>query len=212
MDQRAYVSRFVSMLIVLVASAIILKPVLIMQHQSSIFEIILFEIMVISITIILGIQVSNKLEIAIWKKSSDTKRTIVIGALCTFVNMSIYFISRDQVLQWMPFMETLTPVDAIALSVRAAIQEEIVYRVFLMPLFVLILRSFKIDTNRIVAIGAILSSIFFGLNHPGFFIAFSYGLVLCYVYYKDGLLPAMIVHFFADAGPFLLLTVMQKGL
>lgn len=57
-------------------------------------------------------------------------------------------------------------------------------------------------------IGAVMPTFFFGLTHGGFLSAFFIGLALVYVYHQRGLLPAMIVHFFADAIPYVLAPMM----
>jgi hypothetical protein len=49
---------------------------------------------------------------------------------------------------------------------------------------------------------------FFGVTHPGFLSAFFIGLPLVYVYHPRGLLPAMVVHSFTDAIPYVLAPMM----
>lgn len=103
--------------------------------------------------------------------------------------------------------------EPLFLSLRAAIQEELVFRLLLIPLIVSYSsRIVKTKTNAAL-LGVILSSIAFGIIHPGFYFAFYCGLLLGYTYYKYGIVPAFIIHFLADVIPFTMLYVVQhRGL
>ncbi|MBU7009856.1 MAG: CPBP family intramembrane metalloprotease [Theionarchaea archaeon] len=80
------------------------------------------------------------------------------------------------------------------------------FRLFLFPVIAWAVAYFLHSQDASLITGALVSSFFFGLIHPGFgFITvFLIGLALVYIYYHRGLLPAMIAHSFTDAIPFTL--------
>ncbi len=59
-----------------------------------------------------------------------------------------------------------------------------------------------------LVVGALTSALVLGLIHPSFWSVFMIGLALTYIYYQRGLLPAMIVHFFTDAIPYTLVSLL----
>lgn len=96
----------------------------------------------------------------------------------------------------------------MALAFRAAQNEEVIFRFFLFPLVAWGVRHFVRSRRVSLVTGAMASSLFFGLIHPGFFPAFLMGLALVYIYHQRGLLPAMVVHFFTDAIPYVLVSLL----
>ncbi len=99
-------------------------------------------------------------------------------------------------------MDTLDLTQAFFLSLRAGITEEVVFRLFLLSLSAWI--TLRIFHNRrgAIGVGVLVSSLLFGLIHPGFILAFLMGLAMAYIYLEAGLLPAMLVHFLGDFVPF----------
>lgn len=142
-------------------------------------------------------------------QAQQTLLTLLLGVAVVAANTFITVVYRDQAVQAAPWITLLTPRTALALSFRAALTEEIFFRLFLFPLIAVILLYFLHSKEISLIIGAFVSSLVFGLLHlpSGFFLAFFVGLALVYIYYQRGLVPAMVVHFFADAIPFVILSV-----
>lgn len=114
----------------------------------------------------------------------------------------------DQMAAGAPWIIALTPGRAIALAFRAALNEETVFRLFLFPLVGRGVGHFLRSQRASLIIGALVSALAFGLIHPGFWSAFLIGLAFVYIYHQRGLLPAMVVHFFTDAIPYTLVSLM----
>jgi membrane protease YdiL (CAAX protease family) len=123
-------------------------------------------------------------------------------------NTLINFAYRNQDEQSASWLTSLTPETAIALSFRAALSEEIIFRFFLFPLATWLSKHFIKSHQASLVVGAMASTLAFGFIHgAGFAVALLTGLVLIYIYHQRGLLLAMIVHFFADMVPFVLLSM-----
>ena len=134
--------------------------------------------------------------------------SVVIGN--SAFNFAFYMADPDQALRVAPWIVLLNPERAIALSFRAALNEEMLFRFFLFPLVTWAILYFKQSQKVSLVIGGLISSTAFGFIHgAGFITAFLVGLALVYIYYQRGLLSAMAVHFLADAVPFLLISMMQ---
>ena len=122
----------------------------------------------------------------------------------TLVNLT-YLNQATQLPYWLTL---LIPETAVALSLRAALTEEIVFRLFLFLLATWVIERFIHSQKRSMIVGAVASAFMFALMHgSGFAVAFPLGLALVYIYHRGGLLPAMIVHFFADAIPSALISI-----
>lgn len=105
------------------------------------------------------------------------------------------------------------PFEAILLALRAGITEEIIFRLFLFSLLIWLLQKITAHFNlenkkeKITIFSAIIASIIFAALHSFNILAFVLGLMLTFIYFKKGLIPVMIVHFFADVIPFLLVVI-----
>jgi len=133
----------------------------------------------------------------------------LLVVICNAVlNLVFYVAYRDQASQVSPWLILLTPETALALSFRAALNEQVVFRLFLFPLILLIIRYFTHSQKASLVIAGLASAGLVGFIHPGFVQAFLIGLALIYIYYERGLLPAMITHFFADTIPLVLISLM----
>jgi len=129
---------------------------------------------------------------------------VVINTVVNLVQFTGY---RSHTLQVSPWLALLTPETALAISFRAALNEEVLFRLFLFPLVAWIVGRIVHAQELSLVTGALASSMVYGLIHPGFSIAFLVGLALVYVYHRSGLLSAMTVHFFADAIPFVAISM-----
>ena len=97
---------------------------------------------------------------------------------------------------------------SILISLRAGLNEEISFRLFLFPFLVWFLIHFTDSQKVIIGASALITAFIHGLMHPGFFVAFLMSLVLIYIYYKKGIFSAIFFHFIIDAIPFTLHTLM----
>jgi hypothetical protein len=131
---------------------------------------------------------------------------VVIG--CSMLNIASYTADPNQALQVAPWITLLTSERALALSLRAALNEEISFRLFLFPLVAWVFKRFIHSHQASLVIGALASSFVFGLIHPGFVMAFLTGLAIVYIYHQCGLFSAMSVHFLVDAISWLSISMM----
>lgn len=131
---------------------------------------------------------------------------VVVYNIVTVVGYAVAYPERRTALA--PWSTTLTPGRAIALSFRAALNEETLFRLFLFPLVAWIAGRLVRSKRIALVVGALTSALILGLIHPGFWSAFMIGLALVYIYHQRGLLPAMIVHFFTDAIPYTLVSLL----
>jgi membrane protease YdiL (CAAX protease family) len=92
-----------------------------------------------------------------------------------------------------------TPLHGAMLSVRAAITEEILFRLLLGGVIAyLVSRLIPKASPRVSSMIIILATgVLFGLVHPNW-AGVLVGIALAFVYFKTGLIPAMVVHFVAD--------------
>jgi len=132
---------------------------------------------------------------------------VLLGLAVVVSNTLIFVASRNQVAQLAPWLTALTRKTAIALAFRAALTENIVFRLFLFPLAAWVAAHFIRSRHTSLIVGALASALMFSLIHPGVVVAFLAGLALNYIYYQRGLLAAMTVQFFGDAIPFVLLSI-----
>jgi len=131
----------------------------------------------------------------------------LLGLAVVVSNTLIFVANRNQVAQQAPWLTSLTRETASALALRATLTENIVFRLFLFPLAAWVVGQFIRSQRTSLIVGALGSALMFGFIHPGFVVAFLAGLALNYIYYQRGLLPAMMVQFFGDAIPFVLLSI-----
>ncbi|MBU7031221.1 MAG: CPBP family intramembrane metalloprotease [Theionarchaea archaeon] len=137
----------------------------------------------------------------------DTVYVLFSGIVLVILNTAINTSGSEQV-QQMFSTGIFTPRIAIGFSLQAAVNEEIIFRLCTFSGITWLARHFIHSHQKSLICGAITSVFFFALFHHGSgrVLAFSLGLILVYIYYKRGLIPAMIVHFFANAIPFLLIS------
>ena len=109
-------------------------------------------------------------------------------------------------------MTALTPQIAVVGSFRAPLYEETLWRFFLFPLVAWGVGHFLRYRRASLVTGALVPTLFFGLTHEGLQAAFLIGLALVYVYHQRGPLPAMIVHFFTDAIPYVLVSLLTQSM
>lgn len=134
--------------------------------------------------------------------------TVLLGLTVVVGNTLVNLAYHNQAAQLAPWLALLTPERAIALAFRAALNEEIFFRLFLFSLMAWVIGYFIRSQQASFVTGALASTIMYGLIHPGFVMAFLVGLALVYIYHQRGLLLAMTVHFFADVIPLALLSMM----
>lgn len=110
-----------------------------------------------------------------------------------------------------PWLQFSNLKEIVLLSIRAGITEEIVFRLFIFTFAVYIVRKIIHREDLAVVLGIIISSLSFVLLHGGFnIVIFTYGIILAYIYLKNGLLPAIIVHVLSDAIPWAILFYLNK--
>lgn len=186
--------------------------------RSGMVIIAVFDFCVVFIAGVLGLFFAARIGAAFWwhpSTKSSTSRQVSVNALLlgiamvAFNTFSIVY-NRDQLAQADFWITCLVPRTAVVLSFRAGLNEEVIFRLFLFPVIAWAVARVSRSRDASLITGALVSSFFFGLIHPGFgFItAFLTGLALVYIYYHRGLLPAMIAHFFTDAIPFTLFTLL----
>lgn len=167
-----------------------------------------------------GVFLARRVGSPLWLRSRNNSSVLrhkiysimLLGLLvivCNTILNVVYYVSyHDQAMQAAPWLASLTPEIAIALSLRAALNEQVVFRLFFFPVILLIIRYLVHSQKASLVIAGLTSAFLVGLIHPGFVQAFLIGLALVYIYYQRGLLPAIVVHFFADAAPLVLISLM----
>ncbi|AKL95045.1 abortive infection protein [Clostridium aceticum] len=135
---------------------------------------------------------------------------IALGLLIIIPNTLMYYLNQDLVAT-VPWIDFANFKEIVLVSLRAGLHEEILFRLFVFTT-VTYLANKEIDSQKkSMILGMIISSLLFGLMHGGMNIfVIAYGVILAYVYYKNGLIPAIIIHFFADAIPWTLLYIINK--
>lgn len=187
-------------------------PILVGYYlQASTTIVFVWDFSVVLLTGLAGLFFAPRVNCPLWWRShnspSESKRAAYItGALglavvigCSMLNIASYMSDPNQALQVAPWIALLTPERGLALSFRAALNEEILFRLLLFPLVAWVFKSFIHSRQGSLVIGALASSFVFGLIHPGFVMAFLTGLAIVYIYHQCGLFPAMSVHFLIDA-------------
>ncbi|VUT25280.1 MAG: CAAX amino terminal protease self- immunity [Candidatus Methanolliviera sp. GoM_oil] len=149
----------------------------------------------------------------LWVKENliDPEKFVVYIVLLLFIaglNFLSYYsnpgIIKD-VLKDMPFLRELSKLGssgALALSLRAGVNEEILFRLFGISLVTFLLTKIKVKREGSLVVAIVISSIFFGLIHPSFPHYFFFGLLFGFLYIQYGLVPVMIFHFLADFSQF----------
>ena len=98
--------------------------------------------------------------------------------------------------------------EIVAISARAALFEEIIFRLIMitgiMYLMQWLTKYHKMSTNRMCLVALFISSMAFMLIHSteAYLIAFAFGMILGYTFLKYGLVEVIIVHFLVNVGTF----------
>ncbi|HYE10189.1 MAG TPA: CPBP family intramembrane glutamic endopeptidase [Patescibacteria group bacterium] len=158
----------------------------------------------------IGLILANKLNLFIYnpsrefiKGSSKTVSLILfLSVLLVIANETLWVIySKTDVLP--AWVEGLDFSSAILISARAAIYEETFFRLFLMTIIIYFFKNI-ISYKKSVLIGIVVSALIFSVSfHSGSMISFASGLLLGFVFINTGIIPAMLLHFIADAVPFI---------
>jgi len=129
---------------------------------------------------------------------------IVLGC----INTVVFKLSLDSsnLPEWLNSFKSIK--DTFVLSVRAALMEETIFRLFLFSgitwFSLLILHKLlKKEKHQLfmtsIIIGIVVSSLSFGLMHGSGFLYSSFmGVLLCIIYYKGGFESAIIAHFMGN--------------
>lgn len=178
---------------------------------------VLFDVFTIILTVGLGFYLATKVNFPLWWKRDCEKSLakqliilILLGLAVIIPNTVIYYFNQNTVaaIPWTNFTNLKEP---ILLAMRAGLQEEIIFRLFLFTLITYAATKIVHSTRKSIVIGIAISSLLFGMMH-GFYPNFAYisGGILAYIFYKNGLIPAMIIHFLADVIPWILLIVWRS--
>lgn len=214
--KKSMISQIILISIIMLLINMSLSSFIELNLGTSLTNQMFYDIFLIILTGGLGLILAPKVSFPLWWKRDDKKPLVkqliilVILSLTIIIpNTIIYYFSQDVIttISWLNFSNLKEPV---SLAVRAGIQEEIIYRLFLFSLITYIALKITNSEKKSVALGIILSSLFFGIMHGGFYFAFICGGLLAYIFYKNGLIPAIIVHFLADVIPWVLLGTLWK--
>ncbi|MFZ5966846.1 MAG: CPBP family intramembrane glutamic endopeptidase [Bacillota bacterium] len=175
-----------------------------------------FDVLMTSILGIFGVIIANYVNIAVFDAGKEAKedhrllqQLFLLGLVITAVNTYIWLISYEEVIQYVYWVKMLTPLKAIFLSLRAAIIEEVIFRVFLFSLLLGTAKRILKNNERTIAIfSSLITSVLFAfMLHGGTNISFAVGVVLSYVFYKRGLVPVMLIHFVGDVIPLVIVSL-----
>lgn len=173
-----------------------------------------FDILLLLFCGLFGIKLANKLNLSIYypdKEKINSRKLIYIiiylSVLVVIVNEFSWLIySKSNILPY--WVTKLNFVTAISISLRAAIYEEIIFRLFVITFLIYYFRKIMSEFKSVLTSILISSIIFSFLFHSGSIISLANGLLLGMIYYNIGLMPAIVVHFFADVIPFITLTIL----
>jgi len=200
--------------VLIVAFSIVLLDISLIRYFAFVYGenqygFIIFDLFISIIAVFLGKRLAAALGFPIWKVTYDGKInsknlffTALLGVIMVAVNVFSWSSYSGDTVPWANFNSFYEP---ILVAMRAALTEQLFFRLLLFSLIGWIAN--KISKSKIVSIiiGAILSSILFALYHQGFYFAFIYGILLCCIYKRNGLVPAMIIHFLSDVVPFVMI-------
>ena len=173
----------------------------------------LFDIAVLLVSGFFGLVLANKLNLFIYYPSKEfiknSLKTIFfilfLGLLLIAANeISWILYSKNGVSP--AWIEKLNFNTAILISIRAAIYEEILFRLFLITVIIYYLKNI-ISYRKSAFISVLISAFIFSVSfHSGSIISFASGLLLGFVYLSTGIIPSILLHFMADAVPFITLS------
>ena len=199
-----------------VAADVVLAPILLeFYFQTSVTILFVYDFSVVLFAGLGGMFVASRVGCPFWWRPSNsasvsrraTYITVFLALVIVAGNTLMNLVYAHESAQLAPWLDLLTPETAAAISLRAALNEEIVFRFFLFPSLALVIRYLVHSQRASLVISALISAILVGITHAGFVLAFLLAFPLVYIYYRRGLLPAIAVHFFADAIPFLLISM-----
>jgi membrane protease YdiL (CAAX protease family) len=203
---------------ILVVSALIVAvdgifdPFLPYYDQASKGRIILNNVLFVLPAGLLGLYFASHMELPWWWRSDENSKrwqvshiVIILGIFLVIINTFLNLSSPDRV-TLNPLFASVTLKRAIGLSWHAGLVEETFFRLFLFSFVAWVIDRIFHSRKPALIIGAAMSTFIFALFHStsAHAVAFVLGFAILYIYYKSGLLPAMVVHFFADAVPFAL--------
>jgi membrane protease YdiL (CAAX protease family) len=203
----------VSALIVIVDG--IFDPFLPYYDQVSKGRIILNNVLFVLPVGLLGLYFASRMGLPWWWRSDESSNrwqvsyiVISLGVLLVTTNTILNLSSPDKV-ALNPLFSSITLKRAIGLSLHAGLVEETLFRLFLFSFVAWVIDRIFHSRKPALFIGAVVSTFIFALFHTtsAHAVAFVLGFAIVYIYYKNGLLPAMVAHFFADAVPFALLSL-----
>ncbi len=196
-----------------VVTDLALLPIFNIYNQSFTATLV-YDFSMVFLTGLAGLLLAPRVNCPVWLRKSDASSSsgreisvpVLLGLSLVAGNTLVQLVSINQAVELAPWLSLLTPQTAIALSLRAALNEETIFRLFLFPLVAWMLARLKRSPRTSLIVGALASAVAFGLIHPpsGFLLSFIAGIIFIYIYHKRGLLPAMTAHFFADAIPLVL--------
>ncbi|QUH26208.1 CPBP family intramembrane glutamic endopeptidase [Serpentinicella alkaliphila] len=189
--------------------------------KQPIYQNILSDGIIILLAGFLGMHLALKHNLPLWwrriKDISLFKQFISItslGLIMIISNSIIYYYHlsvNENSIASIPWLQFSNMKEIILLSLRAGITEEIVFRLFIFTFAVSTVRKIIHRDDFSIVIGIIISALSFVLLHGGFnIVIFIYGIILAYIYLKNGLVPAIIVHFLSDAIPWAILFYLNK--
>lgn len=136
------VSIFVAAALVVAMDAVIM-PILLgyLYHTTSTTMVFVIDFSVVLLTGLAGLFFAPRVRYPIWWRQSNrssgspraTYLILLLGLILVALNTSNNIVNIEQAKQIAPWLALLTPETAIALAVRAALNEEIVFRLFLFP-------------------------------------------------------------------------------
>lgn len=182
--------------------------------DSIVYRQIINDVSIMLLSGYIGIILASKVDIPLWlNRSSDSKDKKsnlfmwLLGILLIAIN-AFMFLSHSKDSSTLPStFNTLAPHTAFILSIRAALTEEILFRLFSISTLIWIARKITKSAKVPVFFAVMLSSVLFALIHQSFLYPFIYGLLLGYIYLKTGLIPVFIIHFLADVIPFTVMSI-----
>lgn len=169
---------------------------------------------------IVGMWAASRLDLPVWWRSRDSEKfskkalIIALGVVIVVLNMVVNVGSVVQMAGHPDVVESshwisITPRTAVALSLHAAVTEEILFRLFFFSAAWTASHFLRSKKDALIT-GAVISCFLFGLMDPGvpwFLFAFVLGFPMIYIYSRRGLIPVMVIHFLADSIPFVIISV-----
>jgi hypothetical protein len=185
----------------------------------------ILDLIIMFVTGYLGYKFSRKSGLPLWwgrGEKGGTKRAytimVVVGLIViilnSVININMLITHREQFLTmspaWVTYIAEGTPFKALLVSVRAALTEEIVFRLFLISIISGIMQWFTTSRANWLIASGILASMAFAFIHQPSLIPLLFGFMLSYIYINHGLIPVFVVHFLADAIPFAVFSIIYR--